>query len=100
MTTKKITALVLSFSLCLALSFSFLFITEKKDHLCEGPGCPDCLQIEICQELLSSFSSFDSFKGNGTKPFLPLSYFLLSVSLFSLPFSFSTLVTLRVKLSR
>ena len=92
----KITALLMSLALLIAVLLSAFYIADETNHSCIGDHCPICHEMELCETVLTSI---------GTAFFTALSicfgvqFLRITADVFSSFLPSETLITLKVKLS-
>ena len=94
--TRNIIAFIITLGLCLVVLWSSMFIVIEAEHDCSGEDCPVCLCIAVCGSLLRLLS-LPREVSSAWFSALILSALTLIPSL--LPRNYSTLITLKVKLS-
>ena len=93
---KRIAALLLAVTVLLVMLYSALFIAAEADHDCVGENCPICYQINVCQNALKNLSLAVC-----AAVFAAAFIYILcrSASVCTYSVQFSSLVSLKVKLS-
>ena len=92
---KNTVALLLVFSICLALLFSSFYIASGSHHNCIGEDCPICYKISICEDTLKILSTAL------TVFFILFAVYLFAVRILSIKtktFVFLSPISLKVKL--